>query len=81
MGTFYLKTIKKYFFQTIQGFLRVIMNPTQLKMQPTIHICKANLDKRKNVQVAVQMYCGLHFQFRRVYYHCSLVKYLYNNCK
>jgi hypothetical protein len=48
----------------LQNVLQVIMNPTELKMQPTIH-----LQTRKKFSFVLQMYCGLHFQFRRAHFH------------
>jgi hypothetical protein len=40
------------------------MSPTELKMQPTIHFQKAEYFSF-NVQLFLEMYCGLHFQFHR----------------
>jgi hypothetical protein len=47
------------------------MSPTELRMQPTIHLeRKVGYGRGKcPVLGTFQMYCGLHFQFRRVHYY------------
>jgi hypothetical protein len=59
------------------GISRVIMSQTELKMQPTIHL-QSKLDTgADNIRFALQMYCGLHFQFRRPYYDSYYTMYLF----
>jgi hypothetical protein len=55
----------------LQGILRVIASPTELKMQPTIHLKhKAGYGRNKYPTLPSQCtYCRLHFQFHRVHYH------------
>jgi hypothetical protein len=63
MLSFHVKILKLYFLY-IQGILRVIMNPMELKIQPTIHF-----QRKDGYFISLEMYCGLHFQFRRAHYH------------
>jgi hypothetical protein len=44
------------------------MNSTELKMQPTKHFEK-KLDILISISSFLEMYCGLHFQFRRAHRH------------
>jgi hypothetical protein len=50
----------------VPSISRVIMSPTELKMQPTIHSPKSWILKLKYPGL-LEMYCGLHFQFRRAF--------------
>jgi hypothetical protein len=52
----------------VQGDLRGIMSPTELKMQPTIHCNKKPDIEAVNVRVFLLMNCELHFLFRRAHY-------------
>jgi hypothetical protein len=48
------------------------MSPTELKMQPAIHLeDKAGYLRRPYpaLRSKFQMYCGLHFQFRQADYY------------
>jgi hypothetical protein len=42
------------------------MGPTELKMQPALHFRKKLAIEIKISSFFRKMYCGLHFQFRRV---------------
>jgi hypothetical protein len=56
--------------QTIQDISQVIMSPMELKMQPTIQLqSKPEYGREKYPRFALQMYCGLHFQFRLAHYN------------
>jgi hypothetical protein len=55
----------------IQGNSRIMLTPTELKMQPTIHLeGKAGCLPRPYPALRSKcMYCGLHFQFYRARYY------------
>jgi hypothetical protein len=53
----------------MQGISLVRMSPKELKMQPIIRLHSNPRYGRGVFKFALEMYCGLHFQYRRAHYH------------
>jgi hypothetical protein len=58
------------------------MTSTELKMQPTIHLQRMqSKPEYGRGEFALQMYCGLHFQFHRGHLITREIYYLQKNKK